>query len=292
MRHLGRVLGFGCVLAIVAAFAAPPEVVAQKKKNAKAVADNGYGATPEDYKAILNRKELTGSIVTVSGTVVTFRTDSPHIEANPKYKAGNTPQAAQQNRQYQESLRLQRDLVQAQNAKNPTERARAMQRYYQDMARYQQTMQQQAAQLQAKAAKDRNYVKNNANNTTDPFILVHSYKEFDLEIRDNAVIRKMFLPFEYDDMGNVKTYTDKQKADLRGDDKSKPGYMSKVDEIVAGMEAKLSLTAPPKKKKDPDAKPDEEGAGMADRPTVNAILLTKDAPGAMAGADDRKKKKK
>jgi len=44
MRHFGRVLAFGGVLAVVLAFAGPSEVVAQKKKNIPA-ADNGYGAT-------------------------------------------------------------------------------------------------------------------------------------------------------------------------------------------------------------------------------------------------------
>jgi len=44
----------------------------------------------------------------------------------------------------------------------------------------------------------------------------------------------MFLPFEYDDEGKQKTYTEKEKKELRGDDKTKPGYQSKMEEIAQG----------------------------------------------------------
>lgn len=298
MWHLGRVFGFGAMLAVLAAISAPSDVIAQKKK--APAADNGNGATPADYLQIQNRKELTGTVVASTGRVITIKIDTPHMEPNPKFKAptatkpgtkGYNPQANQQYRLYQDAQKLQRDLQQAQNARTPQERQRAMQRYYQDMARFQMQTQQQQAQLMQRMAKDPNYAKNNANNTVDPFILVHSYKEYDLEVSDNASVRKMFLPFEYDDMGNIKQYTDKEKAELRGEDKNKPGYKSRVEEIMPGMEARLFLTPPAKKAK--DAKPDDEGVGNVDRPTVNSIILTKDNPmgTTIPGADPKKKKK-
>ncbi len=296
MWHISRVFAFGTILAVLAAISAPPEVIAQKKKPA---ADNGFGATPADYAAILNRKELVGTIVTSSGKVVTIKVDTPHMEANPKFKAptvtnpgakGYNPQANQQYKLYQQAQKLQRDLQQAQNANNPQERARAMQRYYQDMNNFQRQTMQQQQQLMTRMAKDPNYTKNNANNTVDPFILVHSYKEYDLETTDTVTVKKSFVPFEYDDMGNIKKYTEKELAPLR-DEKNKSLFKSKIEEVAAGMEAKLTLVAPPKKAK--DAKPDDEGVGNVDRPTVSAILLTKDSPmgNNIPGADTKKKKK-
>jgi hypothetical protein len=297
MGHTARILAFGCVIAVMATLSAPTEVVAQKKKG---VVDNGYAATPEDYKQIVNRKELTGSIVAASGLVVTVRIDTPRMEPNPKYKApsitnpkaaGYNASANQQYRLYRDAQQLQRDLQQAQRADTPQERARAMQRYYQDMANFQRQTAQQQAQLMQRMAREPNYAKNNSNNTADPFIVVHSYKEFDLETTEKVVIRKMFLPAEYDDMGNLKNYTEKDKAALRGDDKSKPGYAGKMEEISNGMEAKLTLVPPAKKKA--EAKADEEGVGNVDRPRVSMIVLTKDNPAAtgIQGADPKKKKK-
>lgn len=296
MWHVGRVFAFGTLLAVIAAICTTSEVNAQKKK---AAADNGFGATPQDYVAIQNRKELVGTIVASSGKVVTIKVDTPHMEPNPKFKApsvtnpgakGYNPQANQQYKMYQQAQKLQRDLQQAQTANNPQERQRAMQRYYQDLNNFQRQTQQQQQQLMTRMAKDPNYTKNNANNTVDPFILVHSYKEYDLETTDAVTVKKSFVPFEYDDMGNIKKYSEKELAALR-DEKNKSLFKSKIEEVAAGMEARLTLVAPPKKAK--DLKPDDEGVGNVDRPTVTAILLTKDSPqGANIPAADPKKKKK
>jgi hypothetical protein len=290
MMHLARVFSFGCFIALFAALAAPNEVVAQKKKG-KAV-DNGYAALPEDYKTIQNKKELTGEIVAVSGLVVTLRVDTPKVEANPKYKAPSGAAAnSAQNRLWQDGQRLQQDYQRAMNAKNPVERQRQLQRYQLDLARYQNDVAKQNQQLLAKSNK----VTDNKNNTTDPFIVVHSFKEFDLETADKLAVRKMFLPMEFDDMGNVKTYTDKQKSELKD---PKGGYVSKLDEAAPGMEARLLLTAPPKKAKDKETKDketkaDDEPGASIERPTINTIVLLKDSPssGNIPAADPKKKKK-
>jgi hypothetical protein len=279
MMHLARVCSFGCILALLAALAAPNEVVAQKKKKA---ADNGYAALPEDYKAIQNKKELVGEIVAVSGLVVTLRVDTPRVEANPKFKPPKGTTGASTNPQYRlwdDQQRLQRDLQQAQNAKTPQARAQAMQRYQQDLLRYQQEVNRINQQMLANAAKGMK-----SNSATDPYIVVHSYKEFDLETADKLAVRKMFLPMEFDDMGNVKTYTDKQKAELKD---PKGGYVAKLEEAAPGMEAKILLTAPKKSK---EAKADDD---ITDRPIINTIVLLKDSPSAgNIPAGDPKKKKK
>jgi len=297
MSQFGRVFAFGAMVAVFLA-SDTLEVAAQKKKDKDANRDITNDAVPADYKALQKAKDVTGIIVAVSGTTVSFKVDSPRLEANPKFKAptitnpnakGYNAQANQQYRQVQEYQRIMRDYQQALNAKNPQERARAMQRYQQDLARFQQNMQREYSQLLARAAKDPNYSKNNANNTVDPFIVVHSYKEYELELQEKVVLRKMFLPFEFDDAGNPRQYSDKEKAELRGDDKTKPGYSAKIDEATAGTEAKFHLT-PPKKA---DAKESADGVGNVERPTVHMMVLTKyNANPSTPPANPKKKDKK
>ena len=298
MWHIGRVLGFGGALALLLAVLAPGEVSAQKKK----ATETGTPATPADYASIQGRKELVGTIVNTGGKSLTIRVDTPHFEPNPKYKPptvtnpnqkGYNNQAMQGYRQFQQAQNLQRQLQQAQNARTPQEKARAMQSVYRAMAQQQQQMQRENQQLLQRAAKDPNYKKNVGNNSVDPFIVVHSYKDYELDLTDNVPVRKMFLPVEFDDMGNVKVYSDKEKAALKADDKSKlGGYKSHIGEAAPGMEARLTLI--PVKAAKKAAKADDDGVGNVDRPTISAIILTKDsaAVGTIPGANPKKKDKK
>jgi hypothetical protein len=312
MRHFGRVLAFGGVVAVVLALAGPSEVVAQKKKNIP-VADNGYGATDADYKAIQNRKELTGTIVASSGTVVTLRSDNPHMEPNPKYRPPKQG-AANYNNLANQLFRTSNDLMVQQQrlstTTNPKTYQQALQKYNQDLMRYQQQSAQYYNQMMAQYYKatanmppgsnpnDPNYSGPPTADTAtpnDPFIVVHAYKEYDLETTEKIVVRKMFLPFEYDDEGKPKTYTEKEKKDLRGDDKTKPGYQSKMEEIAKGMEARLHLIPPPPKKKDADKEKDKDAKADDEpvaRPTIRMVVLTKDAPPEAKSPGDAPKKKK
>src|SRR5262245_25673106 len=111
MLHLVRVFAFGGVLAVIAALAAPGDVIAQKKKD-KGKVDNGYAALPEDYKAIQNKKELTGEVIALSGQVLTLRVDNATVQANPKYKP-NSATNSQQSRLWNDGIRLQNDYQRA-----------------------------------------------------------------------------------------------------------------------------------------------------------------------------------
>src|SRR5262249_54095002 len=101
---------------------------------------------------------------------------------------------------------------------------------------------------------------NNPNNL--PFLLKHHYKDFDLDLAEKVSLRKMSLGTEYDDKGNVKTYTKEEKEKLRGKDSSKPGYEANIDELQTGQQVKVQLKMPKKdnlssqtpKKEDKDAK--------------------------------------
>ncbi len=291
MSYAARLLGFGSALALLIALASD-EVLAQKKdKKAK---DAGNPALPADYLMLQKAKDVSGTILSVGvdGKSVVLRVDIPKWEPNPNYKApkdnpktGGNPQAnaqAQLMKRYQELLYQQE---RAKRAKTPQEQQRILQKIQLEMAKLQIQIQQQY--LYPKDGKSP--TKTNPNN--EPYRIVTSQKDFELELQDKVPIRKMFLSLEYDDTGNLKQYSDKEKADLRGTDKTKPGYMAKLDEIVPGAEAKLVLM-PPKAKKN-GAKEDEDGVGNIERPIVSFILLTKDSPiPGIVGADPKKKKDK
>ncbi|MBI1832980.1 MAG: hypothetical protein HYR84_16190 [Planctomycetes bacterium] len=297
MKHLGRVFGFVTVLALLIAFA-PADVLANKKKKDAKAKDTAPAASDADYKAIQKQKELVGKLVNIDAKMVTLRVEYSHYEPNPKYKAPTVtnPKAAgynaAANQQYQ-MIRTYNDIMrqqqQAMLAKNPQEYQRAMQRIAQDMGRLQQEIWRLNQTMMKGAASG---VKIDPNN--QPFITVTNTKDFDLEVEEKVVYRKLILPFEYDDTGNPKTYTDKEKAELRGDDKTKPGYKAKLEEFAPGQEVKLYLTAPKKVEKDKDADKDNPMPPEVLRPTVNMVVMTKDNPNAAAitGAKDNPKKKK
>jgi hypothetical protein len=296
MRQIGWLLGFGGLLALLVALATP-EVSAQKKKDAKSNERDKYpAATDVDYKAIQKQKNLIGKLVSLDSNNVTLRVEYPHYEANPKYKppkvtnpkAANYNAAANQQYQMWKTYNdLTRQQAKAAQAKNSKEYQRAMQRISQDMAR----LQQQITQLMFQGAAP--FDPNNP-----PFIVVTNTKDFDLEVEEKVVCRRLFLPVEYDDTGNIKKFTDKEKAELRGDDKTKPGYAAKLEDFQAGQELKIYLTAPKKVEKDKDADKDKETDKDAKvpeevlRPTANMVVMTKDAPSTTSPGDDNKKKKK
>jgi uncharacterized protein YqiB (DUF1249 family) len=279
MWHFGRVLSFGALLAALAVLGSV-EALAQKKKDKDA--KDYPAATDADYKSIQKQKELPGKLIAINTSTVTIRVDYPHQEPNPKYKP------PKDNNQINQILKTYNDLqIQYQKAAygNPKHVMQAQQRIANDMAK----LQTQYAQLTAQLAK----TNNDPNN--QPFITITNTKDFDLEIMEKCIYRKLNLPFEYDDSGNAKTYTKEEKDELRGDDKSKPGYTAKFEELAAGQDIKLYLTPPKKKEKDADGEKDKDAPKEpveVQRPTVNMIVITKDNPTANATADDSKGKKK
>ena len=247
-------------------------------------------ATPEDYAALLEHKEVNGTLVGLDadGGSMVVRVEIPRLEPNPNYRPPKNPNAAGANNALQRQIQqLQRQQIQRQQSilrrqqqimrtRNPQQRARAMQQLQFEMARFQQQQTQAFMRLmtqQARAMQGKKAPAQNANNV--PFRVVTSYKEFDLKVQPNVKIRRMFLPLEFDDLGNFKQYTEKEKAALRGPDPKKPGYMASADEAMAGTEVRLALVSPAKAK----AGPGDDPFDLGNRPVVRTILLTKAGSG-------------
>ena len=239
MWHAGRILGFSSILTMMLALASP-DVFAQKKKDKKAADTTQYPqATEADYSKL--QKYLSGKLVNYDGKSLIVRADIPHLETNPNYRPPNPANANAQANQQLQMWRAYNDLmVQQQRALTATTAKQMTQiqnRIAQDMMKIQvsyNTQMMQAIAAGAKAYGDPN---------NQPFITVNNTKDYDLEIQDKAPIRKMFLALEYDDEGKIKKYSDEEKLALRGDDKTKPGYAAKADEVQVGQEVKALLHA-------------------------------------------------
>jgi hypothetical protein len=187
-------------------------------------------ATDQDYKWLATIKDMTGKLASINTSSVTFRLDIPHMVPNPKYRPpkGN-------NNQYNQLLNIYRQQAQVMATTNPFVRQIRMQQLLAtiQVQQYQQMMQAAAA---------------NSNPNNQPFMLAHEYKDFELELSDKVSIRKMFLETDYDDKGNVKVYSKEEKAELRGKDTTKPGYLAKIEDLQAGLYAKVYLKMPKKTK--------------------------------------------
>jgi hypothetical protein len=274
MWKVGRLVGFTFVVTVMLAMV-PADVLAQKKKK-KDDTPQYPPAAEADYAAL--KSSVSGKIVTFEpGKTATFRVETSHQEPNPNYKPPSTnpkspnynAQAATQANLYKQYLKLTTQLQSAATAKTPAQAARAQANIQIELINIQ-------GQLLKLAATN-----NDPNN--QPFKTVTTTKDYDLDLEDKVVYRKTFLPAEYDDEGNIKKYTAEEKLALKTDDKR---YKATADEVQSNQEATLFLTIPKKKSKsDEDSTPPEH-------PTVNKIVLTKEAPTVSTSPGDAPKKKK
>jgi hypothetical protein len=94
---------------------------------------------------------------------------------------------------------------------------------------------------------------------------IYSPKPLDVRAHDDAKVRTSFLPVLFDDEGNRKKWTEKEKKEFRGDTQI-PGYPSDFDAIKSGQYVDVYFhkkppppkgdKAEPKKKKGPDDEPE------------------------------------
>jgi hypothetical protein len=121
--------------------------------------------------------------------------------------------------------------------------------------------QQQARVLQQLARSQRG-------GNSQPVKVVSTPKDYDFILREDVVLRKLFVGEQFDDMGNIKQYTPAELTKLRGKDSSKPGYAAKFEDLQPGQEVTLFLSTP--------AKSADGEASSADRPSVRMVILTRE----------------
>src|SRR5262249_2034884 len=90
------------------------------------------------------------------------------------------------------------------------------------------------------------------------FNVVTERKDFNLKALDTVVTRWQKLPLVYDDKGQVKEYTEKEKKERKGKAPKLPGDTAEWKDVEVGQEVKVTVTSKKstaaKDKKDPDKK--------------------------------------
>jgi hypothetical protein len=285
---------------------------AQKKKDPNArppVADPG---TADDYAQLNKQDKVEGKLITFERDVSTdvkakkglsFRYDYEVTDSNPNYKPTKVPKARDFTKDWQS---LQARIVAANNNPNLQQRMAALQQ----LAIQQQQLMQNMAQEQInQAAREAQARDNDTKNGNVPYIKVARAKEFELEIQNNVVLRRLKPPMEYDDKGFLKGapegdgFTGYTKEELKkwrlvdNKDGKLPGFPAKLVDLRPNQVLTLYLT--PGKKVEKSAKKDKADAdaepAIPVRPSIRMIVIVEDV--ANSDADDPnlpplKKKKK
>lgn len=290
MWNAARLVTLGSVIAALVTLT-PVDVAAQKKKNTKNNAPQYPQATEADYAYLQNNtvKNLTGKIVSFDEKTVGLRVEYTTLQPNPNYKPpvlnrnarGYNSQAAQQHNLYRRYQDLQNQMTRAATARTPQQEMQAQMRIMQDMMQIQNQLMQQQMRMAGAVARA------NSNPNNQPYKQVTSTKDFLFDVEDKVIYRKMFLPYEFDDEGNPKKYSTAEKLALQGDDRTKPGYTAKAEEVQVGDEARLTLKFPPKKK----AKADDDTPAPT-HATITMVVLTKDVPANSSPGQNPAPKKK
>ncbi len=205
-------------------FALPVATAKGKKDRDK----DKYMPTPEEVEALVKKHVVEGKVGTVEGSSKGFTFIYEYTTLEPRKNAGKGL-----NRQQQQLLR---QLRQIQKTRNPIQQQLKLQQFY--------------ARLQLQGVTTADLSKFFNTKTVR--------KDFDLQATEEVKVRLKKLPVEYDDKGNVKKYTAKEKEELKGKgkDRSLPGYQGTWDNVAEGQKVKVYLKA--KKKKAKKAKDKEE----------------------------------
>jgi hypothetical protein len=273
-----------CLAALwLAALAALPGDVSGQQKNQK---NKPQQASPQDYYLISNQSSIPGQLLAFDDVSHTMSVRVDYFEwvPNPKYK----PNAGAQHN----LIRDYNHLMQEQSRLAGSRNARQAQQHYINMM----NLQNRIAQDMARA--------NSFNPNNPPFIRKDHIKDFDLDVQEKVIYRKMYLPEEYDDTGNLKTLSKEEKDKLRGENPNPKGsYSATASEFHPGQDVWVYLTPPSKYSssgssaassstgKDKDAEDKDVKDTKPPQPTVRKLVIVKDGTLVPTQNDQKKKKK-
>jgi hypothetical protein len=191
-------------------------------------------AAPQDYQALAKLSNVQGQISGYDpvNKTMTIRVEYQVPDPNAKPPKNKVNPNYNSSRAYQQ---LQREYDQIMRIKNPIQR--------------QNRLNQFAVKLQNQQNKDAAaYMKALQNQANVPTIT--KAMEFELTLASEVRVARKELELQYDDKGNVKTYTPEELKKLRDD--VLPGYAAKMDDVMMGQKVYLFL-AKTEKKRDPKA---------------------------------------
>ncbi len=176
--------------------------------------------------------------------------------------------------------------------------------------------QQRMAQAMARAQqKELQLLQQEIRAIQNMYQVVPATRNFDFQAEETVKVRIKDLPEQFDDKGNIKSYTAQEKSELKGKDKTLVGYESSIDNLKVGQIVLVSLRVHKDPKpankliasvasnkdqdadKDKDAEKDKDkdaDASVQHKMQVRLILIVKDsdAPQYSTTAAPKKKKNK
>lgn len=262
------------------------DAFAQKDKKK---GDKAEVAAPIDA-AKLGAGEFVGVLKSTPGTDRTFTLECEQTKLVPNKagKGGGNPKGGGNN-PANRVIQLQNQLQQAQTQYATARTAQQKQQAAGRVRQYTGQLQQAMAQLQAGGAK--------GGGAPAGFHYEKSKVSVEFQVSEKAKIRTAILPEAFDDKGNIKKYTSKELADLKGKNKALPGYESSIEKLEVGQTVKVTQSVAPKdppkeSAKDAPAKDmdkDDDVKADKSKQVKLIVILTEAAPSA-AGKDRPKKK--
>jgi hypothetical protein len=228
-------LMLACAVAALLVLKAPADDTDKKNKTTK--------TDPPDADKLLAPGDFIGTLLSVPATDGSFtvKVEYHHLDLkDPKALsnlANSNSKLANQLQKEQNKLNsLQTQLAKAKKASDIT-------RITNQITQQSNLMQQQVLQAQLSP-------------NSNPFKLVTSTQDVEFHAQDSFKVRIPEPPQVFDDKGNIKKYTADELKELKGKDKTLPGYEGTPDSLLVGQKVKVTLIKAPTTKT--PARPDTD----------------------------------
>jgi hypothetical protein len=208
---------------------------------------------PPDADKLLAPGEFIGTLLSVPGPDGSFtvKVEYQHLDLKDPKALANLANS---------NSKLANQLQKEQNTINNLQNQLAKAKKSSDITRITNQITQQSNQMQQQVLQAQ--LSPNSN----PFKMVTSTQDVEFHAQDSFKVRIPEPPQAFDDKGNIKKYTADELKDLKGKDKTLPGYEGTPDSLLIGQRVKVTLIKAPttktpakpdtdKKTTDPDTKP-------------------------------------
>jgi hypothetical protein len=230
-----------------------PDEKTEKKKDKKDKEE-----PPKKEKLNFGYKFTSKIISANGGSNREFTVEVKEIDPQ-KVAQVSTWQAQRMQQLAQQAASVSQQFVQANQQTNPQQRFNSLQNAAKSQANYQRDLANFNIEL---AKKD-----------------IYSNKPFEVRAADEAKVRSLNPPVEFDDQGFQKKWT-KKELEERRDKTGLPGFPVDFDQLKTGQYVELYMVKPapmpkaqPKKKKGPDDDPPPEAMG---RPEFVLVVILSD----------------
>jgi hypothetical protein len=273
-----RWLGAGLLVAALVVLPSVDVYAQKKKKDGPKKSD-----VPVDSAKLSG--EFVGTLKTVPGTDRLFTVDTETKQLVPTGRGVNPRGNTNAARIIQLQNQIARTQAHLQTARTPQQRAQQMRHLQQQQLQLQQAI----ARLQLQGATG------GAGKDGAPAGYKYDTKKQTIEFQaaETVKVRTMVLPEQFDEKGLLKKYTKKELDELKGKDKSAPGYESSLEKLEVGQKVRVVLAPAAKKPapKDKDKDKDEEVNDADKRMQVKLIVILEESTGAPPARGKGKAKK-